>query len=286
MLVAIIVAMVVQANLSPKKSDTAALPSTQILVATQALATGTRLSAENTRWQDWPQAAVFDGAILKSKETDPKQLSVADSPLRRPLAAGEPVTRQSLIDNKASGNMLAAALDPGMRAVAIGVKPETSVAGFIAPGDRVDVILAYNPRLTNEGRDLGETLVSRDATQTILSNIKVLAVDQTSAEPGAAGGEVKAAKTVTLEVSKADAEKLALAVQMGDISLALRRLGEEDGPAAADGALTTDINTSDVLHRVNDALRRSKANSNTVRVYSGTGVINVPVRADAPPAQQ
>lgn len=283
MLVAVLVAMIVQANFAPKKVE-APVPSTEILVAAKALSAGESLNAENTRWQVWPESGLFAGAILKSAETDLEKPSFYDAPLRRGVEAGEPISRQALIaDVKGAGNFLAAELGPGMRAMSVAVKAATGVAGFIVPGDRVDVILAYAPRMTGEGRDLSSSIVARDATQTVLSNVRVLGVDQRSGK-GPSGEEIKVAKTVTLEVTKEQAETLVLATQMGDISLALRRLGEKDDPNEAPTPLTTDMNTSEVMLKVNDALRKSKTISNTVRVYSGGAVQNVPVRSGHPDA--
>lgn len=276
-LVAVIVAMLVQAKLSPKGATGEAKPTIEILVATKRLETGTRLSADNVRWQAVREDAVFPGSIAKSSEPDLKKLSVYGSPLRRPVEAGEPVTRQALIaDVKAVGNFMAANLAPGMRAVAIAVKPDSAVAGFLSPGDRVDVIIGYTARPTSENRDAVNVLVSRNAAQTIINNARVMAVDQVSSEENR---QAKVVKTVTIEVSREDAEKLVLAKDMGKITLALRRLGEVDSAETVTTPITTDITTSEVMRKVSEAIKQSTTISNNVRVYSGTNIQNVPVRA-------
>ncbi len=279
-LVAIIVAMLVQAKLSPSR-DKSAKPTVEILVATRKLETGTRLKAEDVRWQGVAEDAIFPGSITKSSEPDLKKLSVYGSPLRRPVEAGEPLTRQALIaDVKGAGNYMAASLAPGMRAISIAVKPDTGVSGFISPGDHVDVILSYSVRLTSTLRDAGNAIVSRNASQTIINNVRVIGVDQVSSEEGR---QAKVAKTVTLELTREQAEVLVLAKDMGKLTLAMRRLGENDTVESATTPITTDMTTSEVMRKLSDAARKSKVNSNNVRVYSGTAVQNVPVRAGEQP---
>lgn len=281
-LVAIIVAMLVQAKLSPSGDKSAAKPTIEILVATKKLETGTRLSADNVRWQAVAQDAVFPGSIAKTSEPDLKKLSVYGSPLRRPVEAGEPVTRQALIaDIKAAGNYMAASLAPGMRAIALAVKPEAAVGGFISPGDRVDVIMGYAARFSTATRDAGSALVSRNAAQTIVNNARVMAVDQVSSEDAR---QAKVAKTITIEVAREDAERLVLAKDMGKVTLVLRRLGEVDTADSVTTPITTDVTTGEVMRKVSDAVKKSTTISNNVRVYSGTNVQNVPVRAVEDPA--
>src|SRR5690606_13498786 len=100
---------------------------------------------------------------------------VYDAPLRRNIEAGEPITRQALVpDAKGGNNFLAALIAPGMRAMAVSVKANTVAGGFIAPGDRVDVILSYAPRLSSDMQSFSGEYIRRYASETILSNIKVL----------------------------------------------------------------------------------------------------------------
>ncbi len=280
MLVAIIVALLVQSRLSPKSEGAAALPQTEILVAAKPLATGARLSEANVRWQAVPETAVFPGAILKSSEPDLAKLTVYDSPVRRPIEAGEPINRNAVVDVKGAGSAMAAGLGEGMRAVSVAVNATRGVAGFVAPGDRVDLILSYTPRFAGDARDIGEKIVSRNAAQTIISNVRVLAVDQTASEQA---GQIKVAKTVTLELTKEQSEIVVLATDMGELSLALRRLGEEDAADAPATPVTTDAAVSEIVRKVNEAMRKSEAVTSTIRVYSGSGVQNVPVRVKENP---
>ena len=273
-LVAIVVAMLVQARLSPDAETAEAQQTIEIAVATQALPAGTRLSEENIRPQAIPVSTLFTGAVLWSEVTDAETGGVYGNPLRRAVSSGEPITRQAMVDMKLQGSYIAATLDPGMRAVVIGVDPETG-SGMVRPGDRVDVILAYTPRFGTDSRDLAEKLVSRNAAQTIVSAVRVIAIDRATGEEETEN----LPKTVTLEVSPEQAETLALGAGMGDLSLALRRLGDTDPLIDTLTPITTDATTSEVMRRVQEALRESQTISNTVRVYSGSGVQNMPVRS-------
>ena len=126
----------------------------------------------------------------------------------------------------------------------------SSVGGFARPGDYVDVILTYDVRVDNRSQDQARSFVRRHASETVLRNIRVMAVDQDAKE---ADREAKIGKVVTLEVTPEGAEVLALSLEMGDISLALRRLGsnvqEEEG---SDFTPTTDVGISKTLQRLNN----------------------------------
>lgn len=276
LLVAIIVAMVVQAKLAP--STPAESASVEILVAQHPMNIGSSLKAEDVKWQAWPEDGLFKGMIKKSDYPDGKEPDFYDVPLRRSVEAGEPITHQVLIaDIKGSNNFLAASITPGMRAVAITVQADTTVGGFVSPGDMVDVILSYQPQLPSDVDNYGRQVIQTYASQTILSNIRVLAVDQTSAENEKK--EATVGKTVTLEVTREGAQVLALSRKMGEITLALRRIGEEDKVPPSAFPLTTDVTTSDVLRRLDTIKQKTSEKSNIVRVYSGGSVINMPVRA-------
>jgi pilus assembly protein CpaB len=276
LIVAVLVAVLVQAKLGGGQK--AQIDSSEILVAKRKLSTGDILTPEDIRWQSWPEASFFKGVIKKADQPDENQLDVYDAPLRRNIEAGEPVTRQALVaDIKGGNNMLAAMISPGMRAVAIPVKPETMVGGFLTPGDRVDVLLSYAPQLPSDQMGINEQIIKRFASETILSNIKVLAVDQNSKDEA---GAAKVGKTVTLEVDREGAETVALARRMGDLTLALRRIGENDKPEDKKNPLTTDATTSQVIKTLNQVKREFNPVKNSVRVYSGNSIVNVPLRDD------
>jgi len=277
LIVAMIVALMVQKRLAPRDEGAPSLPTVDILVAGQKMLVGEKVDATRVRWQSWPEAALYEGVIRRSDGKEIEDLDVYEAPLRRNIAAGEPVTRQALVpDTKGGTNFLAALIDPGMRAMSVSVKPNTMAGGFITPGDHVDVILSYTPRLSRTAQEYADKYVSRYASQTVLSNVKVLAVDQSAKEENR---EAKVAKTVTLEVSQEGAQILALAESMGDITLALRRIGDRDDEKSQVVPLTTDVTTSDVIKKLNSIANESKASSQAIRMYGGPTIINVPVRA-------
>jgi pilus assembly protein CpaB len=141
--------------------------------------------------------------------------------VKEPVFANEPVTDRKLVRAGQSGYM-AVVLQPGMRAMAIPVSVETAAGGFILPGDRVDVLLS---RSLNSAQGGAAQFVS----ETVMRNVRVLAVDQTSTPQPGANAVVGA--VATIEVSPTDAEALNLAQAQGDLSLTLRSYADITGPS-------------------------------------------------------
>ena len=274
LVVTMVITIVAQALLSPKKEAVAEAPQvTQILVASQDIPVGTELSDYYMQWIEWPETALFPSAI---KRQDGQEASDAISGiLVRRIEKGEPIVESALV-SESKGNFLAASLGTGMRAMAIRVSAESSVGGFVTPGDKVDVIMTYQVRVPadDEVRDAAATLVSRNASQTVLENVRVLAVDQ-EAKPK---DNAKIARTVTLEVDSKGSETLALASSMGDLSLVLRKLGDETHADANEReALTTDVLMSNVLRQLTGG--QNNRESRTVRVYNGPNLDEQVIRA-------
>jgi pilus assembly protein CpaB len=187
----------------------------QILVATRTLTVGTIIEPDSFRYQPWPKELV-ENAYYAKGESDPATL--AGTVVRSAVTAGQPLTKGSLVEPGDRG-FLAAALGPGMRAVTVSVSAQQGVAGFIFPGDRVDVVLTQ----TVEGGE-GQPL---RAAETIVRNVRVLATDQRVISNDAEGKrEVKTFSTITLEVTPRLAEKVAVAMKIGDISLSLRSIAD------------------------------------------------------------
>lgn len=274
LMVAIVVAMLVQAKLSPKTKKDVDV-SNQILVTNKQVFTGEKLKPEDVHWEPWASGGIYKGVFKHEDYPDDKTPpDIYDTPLRRSLEASEPVTTQALIpDIKGGNNFLAATISPGMRAVGLRVDAITSVGGFVAPGDNVDIILSYPTSLPDQLQDVGKTLFGRFASQTVLSNIKVLAVDQSFKDENR---EAKVSKVVTLEVTREQAEVLAMVSQMGEISLALRRIGEKDTAESTATPLTTEARTSEIFR----AMQNTGA-AGTVRVYNGANIQNMQVRETA-----
>lgn len=189
----------------------------QVLVATQPLAFGTVLTAQNTKLVGWPANSLPTGAFKTS-------IGVIDNPrgprvALRPIAVGEPILASKISgsDGRASISDL---LPEGMRAITVRVNDVTGVGGFVAPGDVVDVLLT---------RHMGGDDSDRDdkTTDILLEKIRVIAVDQRADESKT---DPKVGKTATLEVDPVSAQKLVLAQSVGTLSLALRNVTSiEDG---------------------------------------------------------
>lgn len=200
----------------------------KVLVAQRALPVGTIVTADSLSFQAWPKDMVQDAYYLEGEADMNKLLGTV---VRYPITAGQPLTQGALVKPGDRG-FLAAALGPGMRAVTIPVSAKTGVAGFVFPGDRVDLMLTQAVRSTDGGGD------SLKATETILRNVRVLATDQ-STETTVEEGKtvVREFRTVTMEVTPRIAEKIAVAETIGTLSLSLRSLA--DNAAELDQAIAS-----------------------------------------------
>ncbi|HKX23142.1 MAG TPA: Flp pilus assembly protein CpaB, partial [Rhizorhapis sp.] len=162
----------------------------QVLVATRALPVGTIIEPDSFRFQPWPKELVEQAYFLKG-ETDPA--SLAGTVVRNAITAGQPLTQGSLVKPGDRG-FLAAALGPGMRAVTVPVSAQSSVAGFVFPGDRVDLVLTQSVAGGGDGEAL-------KVSETIMRNLRVLATDQRTNAVGEDGKQqVVTYSNVTLEV--------------------------------------------------------------------------------------
>jgi len=187
----------------------------KVLVAQRALPTGTIITADAIGYQRWPEELVKDAYFLDGEADISKLIGTV---VRHPVTAGEPVTQGSLVSPGDRG-FLAAALSPGMRAVTVPVDAKSGVAGFVFPGDRVDMVLTQ----TVNGSD-GTNL---KASETIIRNLRVLATDQSTEQETVDGvTQVKAFSTVTLEATPTIVEKITVAQTIGTLSLTLRAISD------------------------------------------------------------
>lgn len=203
----------------------------KVLVAQRALPPGTIITADAVNFQDWPgnlmkEAYFVDGKIDMNK--------LIGTVVRYPITAGQPLTQGALVAPGDRG-FLAAALGAGMRAITITVSEKSGVAGFIFPGDRVDIML------TQTIRGNGGDAQSLNVTETVLRNLRVLATDQSTENQTNEGKTVvRTFHTVTLEVTPKIAEKIEVAQAVGALSLTLRSLADNQGDldrAIANGAV-------------------------------------------------
>jgi pilus assembly protein CpaB len=188
----------------------------EILVAVTDLAQGAPLTEEVMRWQPWPAEASPQAFISRTARPDAMQ-TLKDSVVRSGFVAGEPI-REDKLAQPGSG-LLSMLLPSGKRAVAVRVTAESTAGGFILPDDRVDVIHT----LVRQDPSGGPAQV---ASRPILSNVRVLAVDQTATEN--ADGAPVVGKTATLEIDPQHVGTIAAAEASGTVSLALRPAADND----------------------------------------------------------
>jgi pilus assembly protein CpaB len=188
----------------------------KVLVAKRALPVGTIITADAIGYQLWPQEMVQDAYFIDGEADMSKLLGTV---VRNPITAGEPVTQGSLVSPGDRG-FLAAALAPGMRAITVPVRANTGVGGFVFPGDRVDMLLTQTVA--------GEEETPLQTTETILRNLRVLATDQSTESTTTQDGKtiVRAFRTVTVEVTPRIAEKISVAQKIGQLSLVLRSIAD------------------------------------------------------------
>ena len=196
------------------------IDSEQVLVAAGAIGLGTSVKSENLKWQKWPADATTDAYIVRSSEPEALE-ELAGSIARTPFLSGEPIKKSKLV--RTDHGFMSAILPKGMRAVAVEVRAASTAGGFILPNDRVDIIMT---REAPSSLQTGETFIS----ETILENVRVLAIDQTLDDKD---GEkvVVAQETATLELTQIQSEIVVQAQQMGSISLILRSI-KDSGPDA------------------------------------------------------
>jgi pilus assembly protein CpaB len=214
------------------------LSTAEVLVAKSDIGLGQAVKPEDLQWQSWPANA---GSNLINRAGKPDAIKeIAGSIARAPFFAGEPIREQKLVRANGSGFM-AAILPTGMRAVSTEISPENGAGGFILPNDRVDVILSKREKNPDRnGPDVAHSEI-------ILSNVRVLAIDQAPKEKE--GITTLIGRTATLELKPEQAEMLARSRQSGTLSLALRSI--------------TDVNTPD--GRSEDQPQKKNEGVNVVR---------------------
>jgi pilus assembly protein CpaB len=219
---------------APSASAKPAIPTgPEVLVATRALPVGTIIDAEAFRFQRWPEGLVQPAYYIKGKP-GVRPADLVGTVVRNEITAGQPFTQGSLIKPGERG-FLAAALGPGMRAVTVAVSATSGVAGFVFPGDRVDIVLTQEVAGGGDG-------VPLKVSETVMRNVRVLATDQRMDAKNEEGKAVVQRFTmVTLEATPKLAEKIAVAQKIGDLSLSLRSIADNSAElerAIASGEVT------------------------------------------------
>lgn len=204
-------------------AETVQSPQVEILVAASNLPAGRIIQDGDLTWQQWPDVSLPEPYIRKT--TGQEVTSLIGSVVRSGIRQAEPVTGLAVVKNGERG-FLAAVLSPGMRAVSIQISATSGVSGFVFPGDRVDLLL------TQSMEDAGG---ARRAAETLLTDVRVIGVDQNADDQNKTAAAV--ARTVTLEVTPRQAEQVALASTMGELSLSLRSLPDPDAAAGPETVL-------------------------------------------------
>ena len=202
----------------PATAESAAqFPTTDILVAKADIGLGQTLKSEDMIWQNWP-ASTTSGSFIRRKDRPDATTQIAGSIARAPFIAGEPIREAKLVKADGSGFM-AAILPTGYRAVSTEISAETGAGGFILPNDRVDVLMTR--RLKDQTNSGAPDIVT---TEIVLSNIRVLAIDQAPKEKEGTTSVI--GRTVTLELKPEQTPVLASSRQAGTLSLALRSIAD------------------------------------------------------------
>jgi pilus assembly protein CpaB len=243
----------------------AAPVSAHIIVTARAVRAGSLVVPEDLEAAAIDQDKMLPGSI---RDTPEARQHLRGAMMRRSLAAGEPFMPGDYLSPGDRG-FLAAVLDPGMRAVAIGVDAVSGTAGLIWPGDRVDLLLTQSiddQSLPSDHRLAGETL---------LDDVRVIAVDQQLVQGAQAGGNGQGGgnRTVTLEVSPVDAERIEVAARLGRLSLAVHPAAQPS-PSSDELAVHPEAPEPVFAGDVSAALRvhgAAKAAGPAVKVYRGAG---------------
>ena len=239
------------------------------------------------RTEDGGAAKKPDGGEEQSAGSGPADAAVVGAVARRRILANEPISPDQLIQ-RGDRSIGSAVVSPGMRAVSIGISPASASGGFIAPGDYVDVMLSieWKPGVDENGKKLpegtammmpdGDRLV-KVSTETVLRNVKVLAIDQ-SLGRSAEEGPADIGKTATLEVSLSDTEKLLTAAKLGSLALILRSMVVEPSPQDEVDAFedpfnfTTDVATSRAYGAMHTTSSLYGYRGDSVRVNRGGSI--------------
>jgi pilus assembly protein CpaB len=237
-----------------------------VLVASGALSRGQILKPTDLAWQMWPDGGIDHAYIQKGTKTIE---DFAGWVARDPFGPGEPITESKVVAPGSRG-FLAAVLRPGMRAVSVPVTRTSGISGFVFPGDQVDILITH-PLAASAGN--GPSL-QRQASETVLQDVRVLAVDQ---KLDGKAGEPVVAQTATLEVTPKQSEIIAVASEIGKLSLSLRSLVTPPGQkTAADSLDKSELGTftldSEVSRLLPKALaQKDNPNADIITILRGSG---------------
>jgi pilus assembly protein CpaB len=239
----------------------AAAPQKSVLVARGTIARGQILKPQDFSWQVWPDGGIDKNYIQAGTRTAE---AFTGWVARDPFTPGEPISEAKIVAPGSRG-FLAAALAPGMRAVSVPVTATSGISGFVFPGDRVDLLITHGL----PGSSGGNADSQHRAAETVLHNVRVIAVDQ---KLDSKNGEALVAHTATLEVTPKQSEIIAVATEMGKLSLSLRSLATGPGEGPTDGSPSDKSGTYTLDSEVSQLLSKPGASDGDgVTVLRGAG---------------
>jgi pilus assembly protein CpaB len=252
--------MWLQSQHAPAIAEKAAEPTgPSVLVAKGNITAGSFIRPENLKWQPWPETGLAPSYVVEGTRPLEAYLGAV---ARTGLSDGEPITDIRVVKPGDRG-FLAVVLKPGYRAVTINVTPSSGLAGLVFPGDRIDLVATFHVPDENKNNN-GMT---RYASETVIGDLRVLAVDQ-RIDDQTKGTDIVVAKTATLEVTPKQAEMLAIVSELGKFSLSLRSLTQGDEVAMTDSdhpAFTWDSEAARMLSPPN----MGSGNGRTVSIVRG-----------------
>jgi pilus assembly protein CpaB len=245
------------------KNRTGSNASVKVLVATSNIDMGGFVRADKQLgWSDW------QGDIAPSFITS-ETFKIEDfngAVARRPIMAGEPVTAISVVRVN-EGGFMSAVLAPGKRAVSIAVSPTSGNAGFVFPGDRVDLILTHRIPVQTGNKDVL-------ASETFIQDVRILAVDQMLSNPE---NVAVVAKTLTIEVSPKQAEMVNVATNLGGISISLRSLATKTDTAAGTPEQPLVEEPAPTIAKVNDQASDFSTNTDVSKLMGEKNAVRTKV---------
>ena len=238
-----------------------------VLVARSAIPRGQILKPTDLAWQTWPDGGLDRAYIQKGAKTIE---DFAGWVARDPFGPGEPITESKIVAPGSRG-FVAAVLSPGMRAVSVPVSNTSGISGFVLPGDQVDILITHSLADNSSGKADAK---HHTAAETVLHDVRVIGIDQKLDNKG---GEAVVAKTATLEVTPKQSEIIAVASEIGKLSLSLRSLTASPGETSAadsaaeagSGTFTLDSEVSRLLPK--PFTQKDNPGADVVTVLHGTG---------------
>lgn len=199
-------------------------PMAEVLIAAKDFTTGEQFGDGGLDWRNWPRSAVAAGMITRDAQPGAAD-ELSEARARQPLFTGEPVSDAKMVRAGDRG-FVSAVLPASMRAVSISISDRSAVSGLILPNDRVDIIFTQRRNGVAGGRDV--------TSDTVLSNVRVLAINQTLRQDPASPG-IPDSRTAVVEVEPEQAEVLAMIENAGELSLALRSIAATGGTGGSSG---------------------------------------------------